>query len=360
MVLSSGPRLFVFLGSFGIAACGPEEPARAALEFVSDPESEHFGTVLLTGAPPSHDWPRLFSVRVEGVDADAPPVLGDYTVEGDSVRFRPRFPFTAGFTYRSRFGDREIAFTMPTRDPEERPRVEAVYPSSPEVPENLLRLYVHFSHPMRAKDVPERIHLYGAEGREVPLPFVEIETGLWDSEGRRLTLFFHPGRLKRGVGPNLALGPPLAAGGVYRLVIDRAMRDQRGYELEASFEKELRVGPPDRTSPDPSTWKLYPIEDRGSHLTVQLDEPLDRALLLRLIRVKSDTGAEVSGVPSASSNETRFTFTPEEPWSRGSYRLLVDPEIEDLAGNKPGRLFDEEIGRAKASPRAFELLFEVR
>jgi hypothetical protein len=213
---------------------------------------------------------------------------------------------------------------------------------------------------MRAKDVPERIRLYGDEGREVPLPFVEIETGLWDSEGKRLTLFFHPGRLKRGVGPNLALGPPLAAGGVYRLVIDRALRDERGYELEASFERELRVGPPDRTSPDPSTWKLSPIEDRGSPLTVQLDEPLDRALLLRLIRVKSETGAEVPGVPSASANETRFIFTPEEPWVRGSYRLLVDPEIEDLAGNKPGRRFDEEIGGAASSPRAFELLFEVR
>ena len=76
--------------------------------------------------------------------------------------------------------------------------------------------------------------------------------------------------------------------------------------------------------------------------------------------MKSDTGAEVSGVPGESANETRFTFTPEEPWSPGSYRLLVDPEIEDLAGNKPGRRFDEEIGRAASSPRAFELLFEVR
>ena len=330
---------------------------RAALAFVNDPESEHFGTVRLTGAPPYQDWPKLFTVRVEGAEAEAPPVLGDYIVEGDSVRFRPRFAFTAGLAYRSRFGDAEIAFTMPARDPGQPPRVEAVYPSSPEVPENLLRLYVHFSHPMRAKDVPERIHLYDADGREVPLPFVEIETGLWDSEGKRLTLFFHPGRVKRGVGPNLALGPPLAAGGVYRLVVDRAMKDQRGYELEASFEKEMRVGAPDRTSPDPSTWTVHPVEERSSPLEVDLDETLDRALLLRLIRVKSDTGAEVPGV--ASSSEARFTFTPEHPWSPGTYRLVVDPEIEDLAGNKPGRLFDEKIGRAAAAPKGVELSFEV-
>ncbi len=249
---------------------------------------------------------------------------------------------------------------MPARDPEERPRVEAVFPSSPEVPENLLRLYVHFSHPMRAKDVSERIHLFDAEGREVPLPFVEVETGLWDSEGRRLTLFFHPGRVKRGVGPNLALGPPLRAGGVYRLVVDRGMKDERGYELEASFEKELRVRAPDRISPDPADWRLSPIEDRSSPLEVDLHEPLDRALLLRMIRVESVSGRNVPGVASASSNETRFLFTPKEPWSPGSYRLLVDPEIEDLAGNQPGRLFDEEIGHAPSDPKGAELSFGVR
>lgn len=358
MVLTRSFAGILALGSFGPAACGPEESARApALAFVGDPDNEHFGTVLLIGSPPSRDWPQVFTVRVEGADADAPPVLGDYRVEGDSVRFRPRFAFTAGLAYRGRYEDMEIRFTMPERDPGERPRVEAVYPSASEVPENLLRLYVQFSHPMRAKDVPERIRLYDSEGREVPLPFVEIETGLWDSEGKRLTLFFHPGRVKRGVGPNLALGPPLRSGGVYRLVIERGMKDRRGLELEAPFEKELRVGAADRTSPDPSRWNLRPDV---SSLEVDLDEPLDRALLLRLIRVERDTGAEVPGAPSTSSNETRFSFTPTEPWSPGAYRVVVDPEIEDLAGNKPGRLFETETGDPSSSPGTVELSFEVR
>jgi hypothetical protein len=357
VVLRGSVAGILALGLFGLAACGPEEPARAGLAFVSDPENEHFGTVLLMGAPPSRDWPLVFTVRVKSAETDAPPVLGSYFVEADSVRFRPRFAFTAGLAYRARFEDAEITFTMPERVSEERPRVEAVYPSSTEVPENLLRLYVHFSHPMRAKDVPERVHLYDSEGREVPLPFVEIDTGLWDSEGKRLTLFFHPGRVKRGVGPNLALGPPLRAGGLYRLVVDGAMKDQRGYELEASFEKKLRVGPPDRTSPDPSSWSLLPVV---SSLEVVLDEPLDRALLLRLIRVTRDRGAEVLGVASTRASETRFSFTPNEPWSPGTYHLVVDPEIEDLAGNKPGRLFDAEIGQAQSSGGAVALSFEVR
>jgi len=69
---------------------------------------------------------------------------------------------------------------------------------------------------------------------------------------------------------------------------------------------------------------------------------------------------EVEGVASASENETRFLFTPREPWSPGSYRLFVDPDIEDLAGNKPGRLFDEEIGRAPSAAKGADLSFEIR
>ncbi len=328
------------------------------LAFVSDRNDDHFGTVVLTGAPPSSNWRGAFTVHVEGADPEAPLILGDYIVEAESVRFRPRFAFRAGLTYRARFGDTSLLFTMPARDPDERPRVIALYPSSSEIPANLLRLYLHFSHPMWAKDVSERIHLIDGEDREVPLPFVEVETGLWDSEGKRLTLFFHPGRVKRGVAPNLALGAPLEAGGVYRLVVDREMRDRRGYELEAPFEHPLRAGEADRTSPDPSRWTLT-VRDRSSPLEVALDEPLDRALLLRLVRVKSDAGVEVPGVSRVSSNETRLVFTPDRPWLPGTYRLQVDSEIEDLAGNKPGRLFDEKVGRA-SSPEGAELLFEVR
>ena len=328
------------------------------IAFVSDPADERFGTVVLTGAPPSSDFGRTFTIHVEDADPEAPPVLGDYLVEGESVRFRPRFAFAPGLTYRARFGETTLVFTMPSRDPGDRPRVLAVFPSASEVPSNLLRLYVHFSRPMWSKDVSKRVHLLDSESREVRLPFVEVTTGLWDSEGERLTLFFHPGRLKRGVGPNLTLGPPLVEGGLYRLLIDREMRDERGYELEAPFEREFRVSAADRISPDPSRWSLS-VRDPSSPLEVTLDEPLDRALLLRLLRVENSSGAEVPGVPSVSDSETRFAFMPDRPWSKGEYRLRVDAEIEDLAGNKPGRLFDEPTANT-ASPRAFELPFEVR
>lgn len=49
--------------------------------------------------------------------------------------------------------------------------------------------------------------------------------GLWDPEGRRLTLFLHPGRIKRGVAMHEALGLALRPGRRYRLVVDREAED---------------------------------------------------------------------------------------------------------------------------------------
>jgi hypothetical protein len=347
------PYTLLVLGFAGLAACAPEKRAPAALRFESDPASDHFGTVLATGGSAGD-----YSVRVADAEPDAPSVAGSYTREEGGVRFRPRFPFTSGLSYRARFEDAEIVFTMPEPDPGEPTRVEAIFPASIDVPENLLRLYVHFSRPMRSKEIYRHVRLEDGEGREVTDPFVEIETGLWDREGRRLTLFFHPGRIKRGVGPNLALGPPLREGTTYRLVVDREMTDARGYPLEAAFERELRVGPPDRLSPDPRGWTVSPPEDPASPLHVRFDEILDRALLVRFVRVETSSGEEVEGEARPDEDERGVAFTPARPWAPGSYRLVVQPEIEDLAGNTPSRLFDVEGGTIEArESKALEIAF---
>ncbi len=177
------------------------------------------------------NWREAFTVHLEGADPEAPPVLGDYIVEGESVRFRPRFAFAAGLTYRARFGETTLLFTMPTRDPGEHPRVVAVDPSSSEVPANLLRLYITFSHPMWTKDVSKRIHLFDAAGREVPLPFVEIETGLWDSE-RQASHAFLPSRPGEA-GGRAEPRARASAHGRRRLSARRRQRDARHARLRA-------------------------------------------------------------------------------------------------------------------------------
>ncbi len=356
--------------------------------------SEHFGTVVVIGlskealstfnrlSPGHPQWVELFPIytgktNLEG--DDQPAVLGRYAIEGASIRFTPRFPFVAGLSYRSRFdggvfdelsGHRlgtptvELSFTMPEPIGHATTYVENVYPTATELPENLLRVYVHFSAPMRTKDVHQHVRLYDSSGQEVPLPFVEIEHGLWDPMNRRLTLFFHPGRIKRGVAPNLELGPPLRQGEIFRLVIDPELTDARGYPLREGFEKEIRVGPADRESPNQRDWLISAPESPDASLVLDFPEPLDHALLQRLIVVEDLAGNGIAGRVSVSRNETRWTFLPETPWRPGEHRIHVNPALEDVAGNTFTYLFDEEMSErlveAAEAPQTVEIPFRVR
>ena len=69
------------------------------------------------------------------------------------------------------------------------------------LPENLLKFYVHFSAPMSRGNIYDYIRLLNADGKQVELPFLEIDEELWDDSLTRLTLFIDPGRIKRGVLP---------------------------------------------------------------------------------------------------------------------------------------------------------------
>jgi hypothetical protein len=347
-------------------AAGPE------VRFHDSPQDRWFGTVAVTGLPSAgleqlgglgyDDWSRLFPVHILGTGIEPeelPPILGGYEVEDGSVRFRPRFPFAAGMNYRARFDGPgfdgwlreggstprlELEFTMPAREGAEATVVEAVYPTAEILPSNLLRLYVHFSAPMRAREVSRHVHLFDSAGEKVALPFVEVKGGLWDPARRRLTLFFHPGRIKRGVAPREQMGPPLVPGETYRLVIDRQMLDGSGEPLGEMFERSIRAGSEDRESPDIQEWQVRAPSGPTAPVSIDFPEPLDHALLRRLITVEHRSGAPVLGRVRISRGETRWALEPEEPWVPGDYVIRVSRSLEDLAGNTLDALFEEKSG----------------
>lgn len=291
-----------------------------------------------------------------------PAMLGKYEILSDGIRFIPRFPFEPGMAYCARLNfnymnqlnkenDQEEAgefietyFEIPDVEIVSTTFVEHVYPSSNELPENLLRLYIHFSAPMGNDNVHDYIRLLNSRNEEVPLPFVEIKEGLWDTSRCRLTLFFHPGRIKRGVGPNLKMGSVLQKGKTYRIVINQRLRDAAGQPLMKSFEKKFKVVTADRKSPDIQKWNLdVPHVSSFEPLTLAFHEPLDHALLGRFLAVKDPAGREISGTINISKHETRWAFTPDRSWVPGNYKILVNPALEDLAGNRLNRLFDENL-----------------
>jgi hypothetical protein len=338
-------------------------------------------------------WAATLSVRVVPVPAagrqDAPPLWGSYRVHGQVIQFDPRFPLEPGTRYRAeldkaklravaqklapdtRFGpasqfsaDLLVAeFTPPRKADGPATTVVAVYPTPDVLPENLLRFYIHFSAPMSRGEAYRRIRLLDAKGKPIEAAFLELDEELWSGDGTRFTLVFDPGRVKKGLKPREELGPILVAGQSYSLVIDHGWPDSSGSPLAAEFTKRFRTGPADEGSPNPKVWRIEsPRPDSRQPLQVHFPEPLDRALLDRLIVVQDARGGHVPGRVTVAESEFLWSFTPVAPWRAGDYRLVVGTELEDVAGNSVASPFEVDQTRpitGRIAADTVELRFRV-
>lgn len=306
-----------------------------------------------------------------------PPMLGTYRIEGSVLRFTPQFPLAPGVSYRAVFRPANLAgvksskappltasFQTPPRNATPTTVVSHVYPSVEVVPENLLKFYLHFSAPMSRGHSYDYIRLLDGNGKQIELPFLELDEELWDQTQTRLTLLIDPGRIKRGVLPLEEIGPSLEAGKSYMLAISRAWQDGHGNPLKADFQKSFRVGPPDRSPPDPAQWRIE-APKAGTHtpLVVSFPEPLDQALTQRVFSVVTASGATIAGQIALTEQERRWEFTPVQPWPAGSYYIAIQSTLEDLAGNNIGKPFEVDLFegvKRHIETQSFKLPFTVR
>ena len=350
---------------FTIRLSRPDDPA-TAFEVVGP-------STLRLSDPARGDLDRALSVSVASRKNNPSPMLGTCRVEGDVLRFQPRFPLERGLRYRATFDPSALGSRGPAIEAEfllSRPpasataRVLQVFPTRTAIPENQLKLYVRFSAPMSRGGIYEHIHLFDdATDRPVDLPFLEIDQELWDRSGKRLTLLFDPGRIKSGLKPREEAGPILRAGRSYTLVIDREWPDAEGNPLREPFRKTYSAGPADTAPIDPSAWTIQaPGVSSREPLRVTFPEPLDRALLDRALTVLDANGKAVPGAVAIEAEETAWRLAPERPWQAGDYRIVIDKDLEDLAGNQVGRAFEvdvfQTIERAARTETA-ELRFRV-
>jgi hypothetical protein len=378
-----------WLATIGVCASSPIVHAGAPVDGVKVQLSADHNRIEVIGLPPEviaklreatldqDRWRQILSASVAGEGQSTAPMLGEHRVDGDLIVFAPRFPLRPGLKYRVVFdpaalpgesldgnaGRIESIIALPARRTAPATTVAAVYPSGGELPENLLKFYVHFSAPMRRGDIYRRVRIVDAQGEVVPAAFLEIGEELWDRDGRRLTLLFDPGRIKRGLKPREDAGTPLVAGHVYVFVIDATCRDARGMPLVKAFRKEFRVTAPDAVQPDPKSWRVTaPLADSRQPLVVKFDEPLDHAMLQRVLRVRGPSGAFVVGDVAVDQGETHWSFRPAAPWQAGLHALVVDTTLEDRAGNSIGRPFEvdefQQVERAVWTEQ-IELPFEV-
>ena len=260
------------------------------------------------------------------------------------------------FTIAGASGSLEVGpeiWTIPRPAPEETPTtsVVAIYPSVGELPVNQLKLYVHFSSPMSEGWAARAVGVRRADNGE-PLEGVFLgEPELWDRERRRLTLLLDPGRIKRGLVPNEEAGYPLIEGVPILVSIDVKFRDAAGRSLRSGAERRWDIGPPLRVRVNPLDWRCHcPTAGSTDPLTVEFDRPLDHALLEHSLWVDDAAGVTLAGRGSTGSGEGTWMFQPHSPWEQARYLVMVDPRLEDLAGNSLIRVFDRDLTRAEDAP----------
>ncbi len=301
--------------------------------------------------------PRQFrlSARIGSCSAadSIPPMMAEVEVLERGLRLRPKFPLDPAGTYcalleskRESVGRQSVGRQSAEWDGTTKSKnitvaeVVKVLPAVPHLPANALRLYVEFSRPVFAKNVHRWVRLRDeTDERWIDTPFVEIPEGLWDPHGRQLTLIFHPGRIKRGVGPNLAMGPPLIPGHAYTLVVERSGSDR--------YEHHFIATEPDRSAIDPSRWRIVEPSVAGAPWRVDFRESLDPYLAERWIRLAAGSPAESIPGEVAPAGDHLLIEGPNE---QNEIALWVHRDLEDLAGNRVHEVFDRPtLGTAEES-----------
>jgi hypothetical protein len=243
--------------------------------------------------------------------------------------------------------------------------VAHVFPSADVVPENQLRLYIHFSAPMVRKGGLDYISLRDESGEPVVDPFLPLDAEFWNDDRTRYTVFFDPGRQKRGILPNQQMGRSLEPGKRYTLVVDRDWRDANGLPLKENFTRQFRVGPADEQPIDYQAWRVTPPRaGTRDAVAVTFPESLDHGLLLRALGVTGGEDLFLAGEVKIEAEETRWSFTPAAAWREGAHQLVALSMLEDLAGNRIGRAFEvdrfDRVDRAEERDRTVMPFYVAR
>jgi hypothetical protein len=296
---------------------------------------------------------KVYSVTQDGVEL---PLFGQSLRTETGMIFQASMPLVTSQRYRVTWRgpagkDRSLNIEPSLSSEATRPPSVSLSPQT-RLPANALKLYLHFSQPMEQGVFLEYLHLTDATGSEIHGPFRETE--LWSPDGKRLTVWFHPGRQKTGVNLNEDEGPVLTEGVHYILQVSACWRSVHGVPLGNDAAFPLTVGPADHACPQPAQWKLdLPPPLSLEPLKITFDEPLDTAMFQSALTVRligSNTDSVIR--PTVLQTGMQWSAHPEHPWQPGRYELRIDPLLEDLAGNSLLKPFETDVAEASLNQPA--------
>ncbi|MDW5266133.1 MULTISPECIES: hypothetical protein [Acidobacteriaceae] len=226
-----------------------------------------------------------------------------------------------------------------------------ISPEANMLPANTLRFYIHFPRPGEAHFDRDQLWLLDDKDQVVPDPFLVLSQELWSPDGRRLTVFMEPGRIKRGLGADPAHEPALVVGRTYKLVITA---------LGQTASYTFRVTDPVLKALDETYWVLlFPIVGSLDPLVVHFDRVMDAALCEDEIGILTASGEVVQTNLSLEPHGTTAQIIPTHPWNVGEHRIILSDRLEDVCGNRLGEALDHDMSK-EGRPRPGMITFAPR
>jgi hypothetical protein len=302
-------------------------------------------------------------IEIKRADQPATAILGSFHLQ-QSLFFEPLVPFSFDTEYILYIRGKKIS-SIRTADPAPglAPSVLASYPQLDTVPDNLLKIYLQFSQPMREGQSAKYIHLIKNGTDSLRDVFLDLQPELWNEDRTVLTLWLDPGRIKRELQPNLRMGNPLQQKASYELVLSANWQNTKGIPLRQPYRWQFGTTVRDSLSPDPADWKLaVPIKQTRNPLSIYLGEALDHFLLQESFTIKNGKGNTVRGKWEITDKDRVCRFVPSEPWAEGDHTIDIAARLEDLAGNNLNRPFDKDLQDRKktAIQNNYQRRFHIR
>jgi hypothetical protein len=208
--------------------------------------------------------------------------------------------------------------------------VTSIEPSAPVLPSNTLRFYITFDRPARGIVHQSDLKLLDSKNIPVENAFMDFGQELWSPDGKRLTVFFDPGKIKRGVEAPRSELSPLKEGESYRIAF-------------GNVQHAFRVGPAIRKKIDPSSWAIAEVRAPARTVDITFDRVMDAALLMDQLQVEDEEGRSLMGTVRVIGGGRGVRLKPSRLLRRGKYRIRVGPLLEDVAGNRIDEALDHSV-----------------
>ncbi|WP_408031114.1 hypothetical protein [Tenacibaculum xiamenense] len=274
------------------------------------------------------------------------PINGNSVLKKNRLYFTPDLPFIPSAKYVLVSNKSEYLFSLEPKN-KRLPSVSKIYPTSDILPENLLRIYIQFSEPMRTDNNLKSIKLYDENHQEIKGAIFNNVQELWDTSQKQLTLIFDPSRVKTGLIAHKSLGRALEGYKTYYLKIN-PLKSVSGKMMAQATYKRFKVSKADFNFPDISNWKIdFPKKNTKNALKIDFYESIDIMSLYHRISVYDKNNNLVLGNLKIGDGEKTWSFFPEKPWKKHQYFIRINSRLSDPSGNNLNGLFDHKIGSLK-------------